>query len=654
MSAFWWGAFLRRHQALGVTHGAFAEHTLGGAAAGNPRSRRPDASSDTLGVALKGSRRCGGPRERRAQRRQAEVDARRPSSRDAEVGGRSQRAAEQARAHRRPRSGSAARARSAGLRSACASSSTRVEGERHRAELAGNRRRALTLSGGRAARIEARAPRGARCRARSRLRGRRCARRPATTGLADERTHGPGRRSRRQDPLAGVANSSPLPPSIPSERRRARLSVDRELAVLRERLKAEGRSPKRRLGRDARRPRGGGGAQTLPRPGPAVSAYRGQAAGSRAALGAAAAGASALAATGGPGGRRRARRCRLEYLDDGPRRRRDVALRRWRCGTSRRCTCACTSRPRPATESTGRCSPGSARWSATTVATRPVVHASRGPSTPRAQAGRCSSWPPPGRATASTRTARDGLTAGIRRTRSTPPPDYLRASGAPGDYARAIFAYNHARWYVEEVETWAPALRGRDAGAEPFPPPRSAEDAGSDSSLADETTTPVVFIAGAVARLDPADGHVALIPLEAPRRRPGDARGRERAAGPSLRARSAIPTRSVPPRRTARAPSTTSSTARVSDRSAEIVRDNPLAQDYVDWGPPGAGRWVTIYATDAPTPHVFMVIAGICGWTRSTTAPTSAPTASRTAPAGGSSADIPTWAHWSVRHPPGL
>ena len=31
----------------------------------------------------------------------------------------------------------------------------------------------------------------------------------------------------------------------------------------------------------------------------------------------------------------------------------------------------------------------------------------------------------------------------------------MRASGAPEDYSRAIFAYNHARWYVAEVEIWA-------------------------------------------------------------------------------------------------------------------------------------------------------------------------------------------------------
>ncbi len=33
--------------------------------------------------------------------------------------------------------------------------------------------------------------------------------------------------------------------------------------------------------------------------------------------------------------------------------------------------------------------------------------------------------------------------------------NYLRASGAPGDWYRAIFAYNHADWYVRMVLGWA-------------------------------------------------------------------------------------------------------------------------------------------------------------------------------------------------------
>jgi Transglycosylase SLT domain len=38
--------------------------------------------------------------------------------------------------------------------------------------------------------------------------------------------------------------------------------------------------------------------------------------------------------------------------------------------------------------------------------------------------------------------------------------NYLRAAGAPGDYDRAIYAYNHAWWYVDEVLSWARRYRG--------------------------------------------------------------------------------------------------------------------------------------------------------------------------------------------------
>lgn len=36
---------------------------------------------------------------------------------------------------------------------------------------------------------------------------------------------------------------------------------------------------------------------------------------------------------------------------------------------------------------------------------------------------------------------------------------YLKAAGAPGDYQRAIFAYNHAQWYVDEVQHIAAGYR---------------------------------------------------------------------------------------------------------------------------------------------------------------------------------------------------
>ena len=41
---------------------------------------------------------------------------------------------------------------------------------------------------------------------------------------------------------------------------------------------------------------------------------------------------------------------------------------------------------------------------------------------------------------------------------------YLRASGAPADYSRAIFAYNHADWYVADVLAQAELYRGAATG----------------------------------------------------------------------------------------------------------------------------------------------------------------------------------------------
>jgi Transglycosylase SLT domain len=45
---------------------------------------------------------------------------------------------------------------------------------------------------------------------------------------------------------------------------------------------------------------------------------------------------------------------------------------------------------------------------------------------------------------------------------------YLRAHGAPRDYRRAIFAYNHADWYVSDVLARAAAYRAAAAAAAPI------------------------------------------------------------------------------------------------------------------------------------------------------------------------------------------
>ncbi len=86
---------------------------------------------------------------------------------------------------------------------------------------------------------------------------------------------------------------------------------------------------------------------------------------------------------------------------------------------------------------------------------------------------------------------------------------------------------------------------------------------------------------------------------------------------------------------------------------AEILAQNPLAQDYVHWGEPGPGRWVTIYSTTTPTDHTFIVIAGLRLDT-SHDGTDVGPNRAEDGPRWRTLDQIPTWARWSVRHPPGL
>jgi len=235
---------------------------------------------------------------------------------------------------------------------------------------------------------------------------------------------------------------------------------------------------------------------------------------------------------------------------------------------------------------------------------------------------------------------------------------YLTAAGAPGNYPHAIFAYNHAGWYVAEVESWAARYRAQPspqatslageadlAGEEGLPE-------GADTSLEGLTTTPVRFIAGGRAMLSPEDGHVALIPAGLPAVVQAMV-----VAGNELQELPYGPGGHPDPRG-AREEDCSSTVNYVLYRSgvrpiAEIVADNPLAQAYVRWGAPGPGRWVTIYAADSPTPHVFMVIAGLRLDT-SHDGTDVGPNRDEGGPRWRVLDHIPTWAHWSVRHPPGL
>ena len=228
--------------------------------------------------------------------------------------------------------------------------------------------------------------------------------------------------------------------------------------------------------------------------------------------------------------------------------------------------------------------------------------------------------------------------------------NYLRAAGAPQDYRAAIFAYNHASWYVSEVEGWANRYREQA----PSVPPSGEQPnlAGADAGLVQESPTPVRFIAGERAVLSPGDGHLALVPSGVPAEVQAMV-----VAGNELQDLEYGPGGHPDPRGSAQE-DCSSTINYVLYRAGvrpitEIVRENPLAQDYVDWGLPGPGRWVTIYATTQPTLHVFIVIAGL----RLDTSHDGTdvwPNQAQDGPRWRILGHIPTWARWSVRHPPGL
>ncbi len=234
--------------------------------------------------------------------------------------------------------------------------------------------------------------------------------------------------------------------------------------------------------------------------------------------------------------------------------------------------------------------------------------------------------------------------------------NYLASSGAPGDYRRALLAYNHAGWYVREVEGWAARYRGGSAipaqAGVPLPSRTSGAQLGPDVALQAGTSTQVEFIAGERATLSPRDGHLALVPAGAPAVVQAMV-----VAGNELQSLLYGPGGHPDPRGSIE--EDCSSTVnyvlyRAGVRPiSEIVRLNPLAQDYVHWGLPGPGRWVTIYATTRPTDHVFMTIAGLRLDT-SHDGTDVGPNRDEDGPRWRVLDQIPTWAHWAVRHPPGL
>lgn len=190
--------------------------------------------------------------------------------------------------------------------------------------------------------------------------------------------------------------------------------------------------------------------------------------------------------------------------------------------------------------------------------------------------------------------------------------NYLSANGAPGDWQRAILAYNHADWYVEEVLTLASQYQRAGGGATAVPVSEAcAAPPGGGSRLAR-----LIAEANRIDALRSAyvygGGHVTPAP-----------------ATPPWDCSSAW------------------------SRLIQVAGYDIPTMDstgFMSWGDPGPGRYVTIYATPA---HVYGTIEGR-PWGTSSSNPRN--------PGGG-----PAWLPYAtnpipdfpggtptVRHPPGL
>ena len=218
---------------------------------------------------------------------------------------------------------------------------------------------------------------------------------------------------------------------------------------------------------------------------------------------------------------------------------------------------------------------------------------------------------------------------------------YLHASGAPGDWPTALYAYNHAGWYVAQAGQLAQHY-AQTAGTAVSATARRRPDASP-----------------------PAPPHQDQPRGSCPTGSPPSRRTRRRRCRPRSRPATGSSTPPTAPNasRTCSAPSWAPTTAQARPTSCSttpassspqvdvgnrIAGDSTLLETY---GDPGPGHWITVYAS---ANHAFIQIAGIvldtAHWTP-TTPPDSGP---RWQPASTLPSQLADGNTWTQRHPPGL
>lgn len=141
--------------------------------------------------------------------------------------------------------------------------------------------------------------------------------------------------------------------------------------------------------------------------------------------------------------------------------------------------------------------------------------------------------------------------------------NYLKASGAPGDYHAAIFAYNHAEWYVNDILRRADEYRGALTIAAPIGS-ASAQAVAQAASTLDGMHVPYNY----------GGGHVT----------PATPTGGQDGSFPGLDCSSAV--------------------SWVLQHAGLKVA-TMASTGYMSWGDPGPGKFVTLYANSG---HIFMSV----------------------------------------------
>ena len=230
--------------------------------------------------------------------------------------------------------------------------------------------------------------------------------------------------------------------------------------------------------------------------------------------------------------------------------------------------------------------------------------------------------------------------------------NYLHASGAPGNWQAAIFTYNHAGWYVDEVLADAATMyaSGSLAGSGGSSTPVSVALDTTVEQCASAVSVPLSLTPGETAQILP--GGTAAAPADAP-----PAVKRAIAAGNALIDK--------PYRRggghgqsletLANSYDCSSATSYVLFHAGLFGAWPEVSGQLTDFGEAGTGTWISVYANSG---HAFVEVAGIVldtAW-YSKVQPTTPNSGPRWQPASiipaQYSGDV--YGGFVARHPPGL